>query len=56
MFIPSARPPEESACISTQKCVVRFETERSLGPRISSRLSTILNLPNTSTIGQACHN
>ena len=49
MFIPS-RPPEVSACISTWKCVVRFETECGRGARISSRLSTILNLPNMSTM------
>ena len=35
MFIPY-RPPEVPACISAQKCVVRFETECSL--------------PNTSTM------
>ena len=34
----------------TWKCVVRFETECSRGARISSRLSTILRLPNTSTM------
>ena len=49
MFIPF-RPPEVSACISTRKCVVRFETECSRGAKISSRLSTILSLPNTSTM------
>ena len=41
MFIPYW-PLEVSACISTQKCVVRFETECSRGARISFRLSTIL--------------
>ena len=36
-----SRPQEVSACVSTLKCVVRFETECSRGPIISSRLSTI---------------
>ena len=49
MFIPY-RPPEVTACISTRKCVVRFETECSRGARISSRLSAILSLHNTSTM------
>ena len=49
MFIPS-HPPEVSAGISTRKCAVRFETECSRGARISSWLSTILSLPNTSTM------
>ena len=49
MFIPY-RPPEVTVCISTWKCVVRFETECSRGARISSRLSTMLSLPNTSTM------
>ena len=40
MLLPS-RPP---------KCVVWFETECSRGTRISLRLSTILSLPNTSTV------
>ena len=51
MFIPY-RPPEVTACISTRKCVVRFETEcsRGGGAILSSRLSTNLSLPNTSTM------
>ena len=49
MFIPS-RPPEVSARISTRKCVVRFETECCPGARFSSRLSTILSVPNTSAM------
>ena len=53
MFIPfliPSRSPEVSACISTWKCVVRFESECSRGAKISSRLSTIVSLPNTSTM------
>ena len=49
MFIP-AHPPEVSAGRPRRKCVVPFETECSRGARISSRLSTILSLPNTSTM------
>ena len=46
------RSPEVSACISTRKCVVQFETECSRGARISLRLSTILSLSDTSTMGR----
>ena len=49
MFIPS-HPPEVSACISTRKCLLRFETECSRGATISLRRSTIFSLPNTSTM------
>ena len=54
MFIPS-RPPEVSTCISMRKCIVRFETESSRGSRISSRILTMLSLPNASTKNYNVH-